>query len=123
VRIAPDKLRKLCAERKLPLSRLLREAGVSRTAYYSLARKDSVLPKSVERLAAHLRVRTTAFLEDDAAVIQRVRDRQAQVDTICRKNRRLDRDVIYRTIENLELAPIERLRRALIRGPAAHLHR
>jgi transcriptional regulator with XRE-family HTH domain len=121
--MSSEKLRKLCAERQLRVSGLLREAGVSRTAYYSLARKESVLPKSVERIAAHLKVAPAAFLEDDGAVIQHVRALQAQAEAVHRTNRKLDRDVIYRTLENLELTPIERLRRALTRGQSSHLHR
>jgi hypothetical protein len=89
---------------------------VSRTAYYSLARKDSVLPKSVERIASHLHVSPSAFLDDEPALIRRVRDLQKRAEAIHRRNRQLDRDVIYRTLENLQLLPVERLRRALIRG-------
>ena len=121
--MSPEKLRALCRERQLRVSSLLRGAGVSRTAYYSLARKDSVLPKSIERIAAYLQVRPSAFLENHGAVIQHVRDRQAQAEAIHRTNRKLDRDVIYRTLENLEMTPIERLRRALTRGQPSHLHR
>ena len=123
MRISRDKLRRLCAERQLRLGRLLDEAGVSRTAYYALARKDSVLPKSLNRLASRLHVRPLAFLEDPSEVIAQVRRRQARAEAIHRSSRRLDRDVIYRTLENLELEPIERLRRALVRGQQEHLRR
>ena len=123
MKISPDKLRTLCAEQHIRLNSLLREAGVSRTAYYSLARKDSVLPKSIERIARRLQVRPVAFLEDDGAVIQHVREMQAKAEAVHRAHRTLDRDVIYRTIENLELEPIERLRRALTRGRPSHLLR
>ena len=88
---------------------------MSRTAYYSLARKGSILPKSIERIAAHLQVSPSAFIDDDGALFQRVRDLQSQTEAIHQTNRKLDRDVIYRTLANLELAPLERLRRALIR--------
>ena len=123
MKISSSKLRALCAERNLRVGGLLRQAGVSRTAYYSLARKDSILPKSIERIAAYLQVPPTAFLDDHGSLVQRVRDLQAQAEAIHRTNRKLDRDAIYRTLENLELAPVERLRRALIRGRPAHLLR
>ena len=123
VKISSTKLRLLCAERHMGISSLLREAGVSRTAFYSLARKGSILPRSIERIAAHLQVRPSAFIDDDGSLFQRVRDLQSQTEAIHQTNRKLDRDVIYRTLANLELAPLERLRRALIRGQAAHLLR
>jgi len=123
MKISSDKLRTLCAERHLGMGGLLREAGVSRTAYYSLARKDSVLPRSIDRIAAHLHVSPTAFLVDDGAVIRHVRELQAKAEAIHRTNRKLDRDVIYRTLENLELTPLERLRKGLIRGRPTHILR
>jgi transcriptional regulator with XRE-family HTH domain len=123
VRIQPEKLKALCRERHLSLKDLLAEAGVSRTAYYSLLRKDSVLPKSLHRLALRLGVGPACFLDDDDERVGHVRDLQAKAEAIQRLHPECDRDVVLRTLRNLELPPAERLRRALIRGRRSHIHR
>jgi hypothetical protein len=123
MKISQEKMRTLCARRKTRLGRVLRAAGVSRTAYYALARKDSVLPKSLERIAAHLEVSPLDFLDDTAKEACRVRRLQAEAEAIHTANANLDRDTVYRTLENLTSTPIARLRRALIRGTAIHLQR
>ena len=46
MRIDTNNLKRLCLERRIRLNDLLKQAGVSRTAYYSLTRKESVLPKT-----------------------------------------------------------------------------
>jgi len=121
--ISRTTVKRLCADRKMPLGELLRLAGVSRTAYYSLVRKDSVLPKSIGRLARTLAVSPAAFLVDDTAVIARRMVLQAQADALHRRHPECDKDVLFRTLQNLELPPVERLRRALARAPHTRLHR
>ena len=116
-------IKRLCAERRLPLGDLLRLAGVSRTAYYSLVRKDSVLPKSIDRLARALDVSSAAFLVDDIAVIARHRELRAQAEDLHHRYPESDKDVLFRTLQNLDLPPVERLRRALTRAPRTRLHR
>ena len=118
-----SKLKELCRKQRIRLRDLLNEAKVSRTAYYSLTRKESVLPKSVCRIARRLGVSPIRFLEDPAKSVERIRELQARTDTICRRHPGIDRDVALRTLMNLELPPIERLRKALIRGRQSHIHR
>ena len=100
----------------MTLQHLLKTAGVSRTAYYSLLRKDTVLPKSVGRIAAQLGVSPSVFLNDSQLRIQRIRQLEAEADLIQQRYPESDRDVVLRTLRNLELAPVERLRRALVRA-------
>jgi hypothetical protein len=107
----------------MPLSTALRAAAVSRTAYYSLARKDSILPKSVERLARVLGVSPSAFVTDEKAVIARLRELQTQAEALHRRHPESDRDVMFRTLQNLDLPPLQRLRRALVRAPRTRIHR
>lgn len=104
------------------LGDVLKQAGVSRTAYYSLVRKTSVLPKSILRLASRLDVNPAALLENDAGKIKHIRELQAKAELIASKYPECDRDVIFRTLLNLEKPPVERLRRALLRArqPAIH---
>ena len=123
MRIDQAGLMRLCAERHMPLGAALRAAAVSRTAYYSLARKDSILPKSVERLARVLGVSPTAFVADETAALVRLRELQAQAGALHRRHPGLDRDVMFRTFQNLDLPPLQRLRRALVRAPRTRIHR
>ena len=62
--LSEQKVRELCKRRGIGLGEVLQEAGVSRTAYYSLVRKDSIVPKSVTRLAGALEVPVSALLND-----------------------------------------------------------
>ena len=112
---------RLCAERGLSLAEALRKADVSRTAYYSLARKESVLPKSIGAVARALGVSPAAFLTDETATITRLRELQAETEALHRRHTRDDRDVIFRTLQNLDLPPVERLRRALSRAPESRV--
>ena len=83
MRINAEKLKKLCRSRQIPLKTLLREAKVSRTAYYSLLRKESVLPKSIDRVARRLEVSPLCFLSDVTGQVRRIRELQARTDDIC----------------------------------------
>jgi len=123
MRLSSEKLKQLCSERRIQLKDLLRDAGVSRTAYYAMTRKESVLPKSVCRVADRLGVSPASFLSDDSAKVRRIRELQARTDEICRQHPACDRDVVFRTLMNLELPPIERLRKALIRARKSHIRR
>ncbi len=123
MRIDTANLKELCRKKRIRLHDLLKEAGVSRTAYYSLTRKESVLPKSVGRIAQHLGVSPLRFLDDPTGKIERIRELQTRTDEICRNDPEVDRDAVLRTLMNLDLPPIERLRKALIRGRKPHLHR
>lgn len=106
----------------MSLKALLADAGVSRTAYYSLLRKESVFPKSVERIARRLEVSPVGFLGEGAGPLCHLRNLQAQTDVIMRRNPECDRDVVFRTLKNLDVPPVERLRRALVRARKPHFH-
>lgn len=103
--LSVQKVRELCATRHLNLSAVLRQAGVSRTAYYSLARKPSILPKSILRIAQHLKVNPTALIDNDEATLQVIRQLQDSTDAICRQSPSVDRDTVFRTLQNLQLPP------------------
>lgn len=116
MRISSEKLRTLCRDRRIQLKDLLKEAGVSRTAYYSLTRKESVLPKSVCRVARQLGVSPSLFLVEEDDAVRRIRELQARTGEICLRHPECDRDVVFRTLLNLDSTPVERLRKALIRA-------
>lgn len=106
----------------MALGDLLREAGVSRTAYYSLARKDSVLPKSLEAIARQLNISPADFLEDNRRIEAEARALLARAGQMAQAHPGADFDTIRHTLILLKMEPIERLRRALLRAQTANIH-
>ena len=106
----------------MSLQALLDEAGVSRTAYYSLVRKDSVLPRSVRTLAGTLGVRPSALLVEAGPAEWRARAMLRKAQRIMTHNPGTSFENIWHTLVLLEEEPAERLRRSLLRGRALDLH-
>jgi transcriptional regulator with XRE-family HTH domain len=115
MKISQTKLKKLCANNGLTLSRLLQEAGVSKNAYYALARKESLLPKSLQAIADRLGVRPSAFLEESDSEREKARRLMEEAQEIARRHR-VDGENVRHCLLLLQERPIERLRRALVRG-------
>ncbi len=115
MRLSPSRIRELLETRELSLVAALREAGVSRTAYYSLARRSQLLPRTIRARAARLGVAAADLLEttpeQDAADAKLARARR-----ICAENPGTDRQTVWHTLSLLELLPEERLERSLRRG-------
>ena len=107
----------------MALGGLLREARVSRTAYYSLSRKDSVLPKSIEAIAQRLDVSPSDFLDDHRRTGAEARALLTRVNGIVAAHPSAGADNIRHTLLLLKKKPVERLRRALLRAQATHIHR
>lgn len=110
------KLARLCSRKGTSLSELLVRARVSRNAFYSLARKDTVLPRSISAIAAQLNIRPAEFLEEEDALASKSRFMLREVDKVADKNPGVDRDNIRHMLLLLEEKPVERLRRALVRA-------
>ncbi len=70
MKLSAARIKKLCARHGLSLQALLESAGVSRTAYYSLVRKNSILPASVQAIAGTLGIAPSAILEDAVATLR-----------------------------------------------------
>ena len=116
MRISPDKLKALCKEKKQNLKQVLHNAGVSRNAYYSLARKNSVLPKSITAIAHQLDVQPSVFLEEGTRLQQRAQLLLVTLDKIMKRHKKADRDNVRHTLILLQEKPVNRLRRALLRA-------
>lgn len=112
----------LCSQKGLSLNALLREAGVSRTAYYSLARKDSVLPGSVRAMAGTLGIVPSAILHEAPAAEWQARALMRLARRIVARNPGASFENVWHTLVLLEEMPVERLRRSLLRGRAGDLH-
>jgi transcriptional regulator with XRE-family HTH domain len=110
------KIKALCEERGSNLAETLRGAGVSRNAYYSLARKESVVPPSLVAVADQLKVPVSDLLEEVESPVERMRSLAREARRIARKFPGADVDNIRHTLILLDEKPIERLERALRRG-------
>jgi len=117
------RLRALAGKRGLSLNALLVKAGVSKTAFYHLVHKTSVLPASLRALAETLSVRPGAFLTDKNPDVSKIRRILALTDRIAASDPKLDRDNVRLTLLLLEEEPVRRLRRSLIRGSKETLGR
>jgi transcriptional regulator with XRE-family HTH domain len=116
VYISKEKLDKLIKERNISLKTLLDKAGVSKTAFYHLLYKDTVIPNSIHAIAKALGVRPSSFLEEIDPEVERIQDAAWMTDKIMRRQPFLDRENVRHTLLLLQEAPIQRLRRSLIRG-------
>ena len=123
MRIDADKLKKILRKKSLSLNALLKKAGVSKTAFYHLLYKDSVLPASLGAIASSLAVRPSAFLTDRSEDVAQTVRLLNFVDRIVSQEPGLDRDNIRLTLLLLEETPLDRLRRSLTRGRAVDFRR
>ena len=95
---------------------LLSKASVSKTAYYNIIYKETLLPHSVHAIANVLDVRPSAFLEEFNPEVDKIRQIASQTDKILADFPELDRENVRHTLILLHEGPIERLKRGLIRG-------
>ena len=96
---------------------------MSRTAYYSLARRPSVLPNTIHALAQALDVRTIDLLDDDPPADQLARARLREAVKICQISPAASFENVWHTLCLLDELPIERLNRSLTRGRPGAIHR
>jgi transcriptional regulator with XRE-family HTH domain len=111
-----DKVEYECRRRHLNIREMLREAGVSRNAFYSLARKDYVVPSSLILIAERLHISVSALLEETDTPAERMKSVIAESEHISKRYPGIDRDTIRHTLLLLSEKPVERLRRALRRA-------
>ncbi len=115
MRLSQEKLKKLCDRKGLKINALLERARVSRTAYYSLLRKESVLPRSIDLIAEALGVAPSSLLEEgggDAAFAQLVDVANAIVE----EHPKVAWENVWHTLVLLQEQPVERMKRGLLRA-------
>ena len=122
MRIDIVKIRELARKKGWTLNALLAESGVSKTAFYHLLRKDSVLPASLRAIAGALSVRPGDFLTEEHPDVENIRRIQTLTDRIVAGKPGLDRENVRLTLLLLEEEPIQRLRRSLTRGRNIDFH-
>ena len=111
-----EKLKKAVKKRGLSLNQALKVAGVSKTAYYAIISRASLLPESIHALAESLQINPKELLSDGPAEIAKIRRMQAKLERVMRKNPSLDSENVWHTLVMLEMTPIERLSGALRRA-------
>lgn len=122
MRLSGKNIKRLCRARDLSLNALLKRAGVSKTAFYHLLNKESVLPRSIEALADTLGVRASALLVEADQESRRAVRLLEEADRIVGSDLSMDQDNVRHTLLLLEEKPIERLQRSLIRAQKPDLH-
>ncbi|MBE3109466.1 MAG: hypothetical protein IMZ46_02970 [Acidobacteria bacterium] len=122
MRLSGKNIKRLCRSHDLSLNALLKRAGVSKTAFYHLLYKESVLPRSIEALAGTLGVRASALLVEADQESRRAVRLLEEADRIVESDPSMDRDNVRHTLLLLEEKPIERLQRSLIRAQKPDLH-
>ena len=123
MRISSEKLKRLCRKKGLSLNQLLQEAGVSKNAYYSLARKDTVLPNSITAIAGRLGVKPSSFMDETILEEERFTSLLEELEWVLSRHKRADQENVRHTLLLLREKPIERLRRSLTRGQRFDFHR
>lgn len=122
MRISIEAIKDKCRQQNITLSELLKQSGVSRNAFYTLARVDYVLPKSIRAIAERLNISPSEFLTEDNKEMEKMKLLLNKADDIARKYKNIDQDNIRHTLLLLQEPPIERLRRALTRGQKPYIH-
>ncbi len=116
MRLSLNKVESLCKKQNIRIGEMLQKAGVSRNAFYTLARKKSVVPQSLIRIADHLGVSVSDLLDETFTPTERIKFIIAESERILKRHSDAERDNIRHTLLLLDEKPIERLRRALRRG-------
>ena len=123
MRVSCYKIKTICKNRGLSLTVLLKQARISRTAYYSLTQKELVVPKSLQTLAESLGVTVSDILFDPAEEERRLLRLYSELNRIKDKYPKIDSNSAWHTLLQLELSPLERLQRGLRGGNRRNLLR
>ena len=117
MKLSTATIRSYCQKHGSSLGSMLNDAGVSRSAYYSLTRRESVLPRSIHAMAHALGVSPSELLEEESVTTH------AEVaDLVIKANRIVARypdasfENVWHTLMLLREPPGERLSRSLRRG-------
>lgn len=98
------------------MRRVLAEAGVSVNAFYRLARKPSVMPPGLVRVAAVLGTDPDRLLARSVPPEQQVARQRRRLARVLKRHPEANADHVRHTLILLDEPPLDRLRRALRRG-------
>jgi transcriptional regulator with XRE-family HTH domain len=112
-----QEISRIADEKCTTLTEALGRAGVSRTAYYSLRRRENILPRTILKLAQELGVEPDRLLQKTPTPLTYER-RLERARKVCEQHPEADFQNVWHTLTLLDLPPVERLRRGLLRGRA-----
>ena len=121
MRVSVARIQELCRERGTTLTALLASAGVSRNAFYTMARRESVLPRSLRAICTRLGATEDALLTSDNRETEAMKALLAEARLIADRGGAVDYDNVRHTLLLLRERPLDRMRRALGRAPASDL--
>lgn len=116
MKLSLRKVESLCKKQNTNIGEMLQKVGVSRNAFYTLARKKAVVPQSLIRIADHLGVSVSDLLSDSLTPTEQIMFLIAETERIMKRHGDAERDNVRHTLLLLDEKPIDRLRRALRRG-------
>ena len=117
MRLDHEETMRIARDQGTTLTAVLERAGVSRTAYYSLRRRDNILPRTIRALADELEIDPERLLQKTPTRLTYER-RLKRAQEICDRFPDADFHNVWHTLTLLDLPPVERLRRSLRRGRA-----
>lgn len=123
MRLVSNKLRNLAKKKGMTLSELLKKAGVSKTSYYHLTRKENLLPKSMLALARALGAQPSDFITQQDSSEKQVEELRENLDYILNKAPHVDPENAWHSLVLLKLSPWQRLDRGLLRAQKHYIHR
>ena len=123
MRIKTEAIKAYCKQYGWTLDDLLKKAGVSRTAYYALTRKDSILPKSIQSIAKEMNVSPSEILLDPDKEVREMRALYEKARAVSQKYPKVNVENVMHTFVMLKKTPLERLRKGLLRGKTTHFYR
>lgn len=118
MRLSNKKFKEVLRNKGITLKDVLQDAGVSKTAFYSLLKKESVLPDSLQKLAQKLGVSALSFLEDPFEIQEKTKRQLLLCQKIVQENPQALWENVWHTLQLLEEPPLNRLARSLRRGQA-----
>ncbi len=121
--ISREQLLKAAKKKGLNLQKTLEKAHVSKTAFYSLLRKENILPRSIQSIAKVLEVNPSAFLREKISTQKITFNRIEKLEKILKENPNANRENVWHTLILLEEKPISRLNKGLLRGQQFNFHR
>lgn len=122
MQVNANAIKELCRKRGWTLNNLLLKAGVSRTAFYALVRKDNILPKSIQSIAKEMNISPFDILLDQDREIRQARELYNKAMMIAQRHPGVDVDNVRHTLILLEEPCEERLRKGLLRGKTAYFY-
>ena len=117
MKLSSTYVRRYCKKQGRSLVSMLSDAEVSRTAYYSLTRRDSVLPGSIHAIANTLGVIPSDLLEEENITTPKQVARLVQkANQVIKRYPDASFENVWHTLMLLREPPQERLGRSLRRG-------